>query len=145
VVTNEARRAACAASPGCDVEVAEAVPQKQGGSAKLWRGKRSRHVTLPVGIAQRLGGPRQCCGWSCEAVRTLHGSIIPHHEVEHMRQKFRVGGGRAQSLRADPVSARNSLSARVAGNEGKCLNRNDFSHFSGIVEQVFSTEMFAFP
>jgi hypothetical protein len=38
-VANQARRAACAASPGCNVEIAEAIPAKTGRPARFWRGR----------------------------------------------------------------------------------------------------------
>lgn len=65
----------------------------------------------------------------------LHGGVIPHHEIEHADEEMRVGRGRAQRLRADPAFGQElAQTLGVAGNEGKCLNRNDFSYFLGLVK-----------
>ncbi len=67
----------------------------------------------------------------------LHGSVIAQDEFEHAGQKMRVGGGRAQRLRADPgFGQKQAETLGVAGDEGKRLNRNDFSYFAGVVSAL---------
>ena len=83
-----------------------------------------------------LRGARKC----------LHGCVIAQDEIEHAGQEMRVGGGRAQGLRTDPgLGQEQAEPLGVAGDEGKRLNRNDFSYFPGIVNSAFSTGLFAFP
>ena len=67
----------------------------------------------------------------------LHGCVIAHDEIEHAGQKLRVGGGRAQRLRADAgLGQKQAQPLGVAGNEGQRLNRNDFSYFAGVVNRL---------
>ena len=59
---------------------------------------------------------------------------------------MRVGGGRAQGLRADPAFGQERAQPLgVAGDEGKRLNCNDFSDFAGVVNRLSQLVMFAFP
>ena len=34
--------------------------------------------------------------------KRLHGRVIAHHEIKHMRQESGISGGAAQGLRSDP-------------------------------------------
>ena len=55
---------------------------------------------------------------------------------------MRVGGGRAQRLRADPAFGQEQAETLgVAGDEGKRLNRNDFSYFAGVVNSFFIADV----
>src|SRR5579872_3537545 len=94
----------------------------------------SRHIALPFRIAQRLMGSRDIGRMKLRGLgEGLHGGIVPHHEIEHMRQKARVGGGAAQRVGSDPAFGQERTQPLgIAGYEGKRLNRNDFSHFPGI-------------
>ena len=68
------------------------------------------------------------------------------HEIEHAGQEMRVGGGRAQGLRTDPgFGQEQAQPLGIAGDEGKRLNRNDFSYFPGVVNRLFQRWPFAFP
>ncbi len=70
--------------------------------------------------------------------KCLHGCVISHDEIEHMSQKLRVGGGRPQRLRADSAfGQKQAQPLGLGGNEGQCLNCNDFSHFAGVVNRLF--------
>ncbi len=140
-VTNEARRAAFAAAPGRDVEIAEAIPAKAGRPVQLRRGGAHGTSRSERSCVQRLarggdGGRIELRGGR----ERLHGCVIAHDEIEHAGEKMRVGGGRAQRLRADPAFGQEQAETLgVAGDEGKRLNRNDFSYFAGVVSSALST------
>ena len=78
-------------------------------------------------------------GCSCEALAnafTVASSRM--HEIEHAGQKLRVGGGRAQRLRANSALGQEQAQPLgIAGDEGQRLNCNDFSHFAGVVNRLF--------
>ena len=51
---------------------------------------------------------------------------------------MRIGGGRAQGLRADSAFGQEQAQPLgLAGDEGKRLNRNDFSDFPGVLNRLF--------
>src|ERR1700722_17276340 len=75
----------------------------------------------------------------------LHGCVIPHHEVEHAGEKARVGGGMAQRLRTQPAFGQEQAQPLgVAGDEGKRLNRNDFSNFPGVSNRLLQERYLPF-
>ena len=55
-----------------------------------------------------------------------------------LARKSRVGGGGAQGLRANSAFGQEQAQPLgIAGDEGKRLNRNDFSYFPGVVNRLF--------
>jgi len=108
---------------------------------------RSRHVALPMRVAQHLAGGGDIGRVQFGSRRKrLYGSVIAHDEIEYMSQKLRVGGGRPQRLRADSAfGQKQAQPLGIGGNERQRLNRNDFSHFAGVVNRLFQQTGFAFP
>ena len=100
---------------------------------------RSRHVALPMRVAQHLAGGGDIGRVQFGSRRKrLYGSVIAHDEIEYMSQKLRVGGGRAQRLRTDSgLGKEQAQPLRIASNEAQRLNCNDFSYFSGVVNRLF--------
>ena len=97
-------------------------------------------------VTQRLTGRGDVGGLKLRcACERLYGGVIPHHEIEHMREKMRVGGGRAQRLRTDSTfGEEKAKTLRVAGDKRERLNRNDFSYFTGIVNRLFQRQCLPF-
>src|SRR5579863_7614889 len=94
----------------------------------------SRHIALPFRIAQRLMGSRDIGRMKLRGLgESLHAGIVPHHEIEHMRQEARVGSGAAQRVGPNPaLGEERTQPFGISGHERKRLNRNDFSYFPGI-------------
>src|ERR1017187_5045147 len=79
------------------------------------------------------------------ARKRLHGCVIAHHEVEHGSEKTRVRGGMAQRLRADSALGQEQAQPLgFSGDEGKRLNRNDFSYFPGILNGLLQSRCLPF-
>ena len=78
-------------------------------------------------------------GCSCEALAnafTVASSRITKSSTDG--EKMRVGRGGAQGLRTDSAFGQEQAQPLgVAGDEGKRLNRNDFSYFAGVVNRLF--------
>lgn len=63
----------------------------------------------------------------------LHRGIVSHHKIEHMRKKPWVCGGAAQRVGPDSAFGEKGTQAfRIARDERKRLNCNDFSYFPRI-------------
>src|SRR5580658_7418028 len=78
--------------------------------------------------------------------KSLHGCVIAHDEIEHMRKESRIGGGTAKRIGPDPaLGQERPQPLGVAGNERKCLNCNDFSHFPGIARGLSQEGYLPFP
>jgi len=94
----------------------------------------SRHVALPFRIVQRLmGGGNVGRMKFGSRGKSLHGCVIAHDEIEHMRKESRIGRSTAKRVRPDPAFGQERTQPLgVAGNKRKCLNGNDFSHFPGV-------------
>jgi hypothetical protein len=102
-------------------------------------GQRSRSTALPIRVPQRLASRGNVGGMKLRGgCERLHGRVIAKHEIQHMAEKMRVGGGRAQGLRTNPAfGQKRAQPLGVAGDEGKRLNCNDFSYFPGILNRLF--------
>ena len=138
VVADQARRAACAASPGREIEIAEAVPAKAGRPVAIWRGGAHGTSRSQSGSPSAWRAAAILVGMKLRGARErLHGCVIAQHEIEHAGEKMRVGGGRAQGLRADPaLGQKQAQPLGIAGDKGKRLNRHDFSYFAGVVSRL---------
>ena len=99
----------------------------------------SRNIALPMRVVQRLMGGCNVGGMKLRGGRErLYGCIVAQDEIEHAGQKMRIGGGRAQRLRADPAFGQERAQPLgIAGDEGKRLNCNDFSDFPGVLNRLF--------
>ena len=99
---------------------------------------RSRHVALPTGIVERLMGRSDVGGMELRGAReSLHCCVIAHDEIEHAGEESRVGRGVTQGLRTDAgFGQEQAQPLGIAGDEGKCLNCNDFSYFPGVVNRL---------
>jgi len=76
-----------------------------------------------------VGGVKLRSG--CEGFDSV---VIPHDEVEHAREKMRIGCGMTQGIWTNPaLSQKRPQPFGIAGNKGKRLNRNDFSHFAWVM------------
>jgi len=146
-VTNEPRRAAFAASPGRDVQITKAIPAKAGRPVGFWRGRvhgtsgsegssssTSRAAANGRGVefgSRREGG---------------YGRVIAQMKIQHAGEKMRIGGGRAQRLRADPAFGQEQARrSGVAGDERKALEPPRFQLLRGGCECALSLVVFAFP
>ena len=89
-------------------------------------------------VAERLAGRGDVGGMKLRGGgERLHGRVIAQHEIEHAAEKMRIGGGRTQRLRTDPAFGQEQAQPLgIAGDEGKRLNRNDFSDFAGVVNRL---------
>ena len=147
VVADEARGAACAAPPGLDIEVAEAIPAEAARTVKRWRGRAHGTSRSQCGSPSTWRAAAILVGCSCEALAnafTVASSRITKSSTRS--QKLRVGGGRAQRLRADArLGQEQAQPFGIAGNEAQRLNCNDFSDFAGVVNRLFQLIGFAFP
>ena len=106
----------------------------------------SRDIALPMRVVQRLMGGCNVGGIKLRGGRErLYGCVVAQDEIEHAGQKMRVGGGRAQRLRADPAfGQKRTQTFGVPCDEGEGLNCNDFSHFPGVVNRLFQLRYLPF-
>ena len=146
-VADEARGAAGGAAPDADIQIAQAIPAEAARPVERWRAARSRHVALPMRVAQHLPG----CGNVGRMQfrgrgKGLHGGVIAHHEIEHAEQE--IAGRRRQSA-ASPgrrlfrpgtgPAARDRRQRRTAPESQR------FQRLREGCEQAFSRDRFAFP
>ena len=96
----------------------------------------SRH--FQTWIVQRLMGRGNVsrmklrCGRKC-----LHGGVVAHDEIQHMRQESGIGGRATQGLGSKPAFGQERTQPLwIACDKRKRLNGNDFSHFPGVVSRL---------
>ena len=148
VVTDQARGAACAASPAPRSRDRRGNP---GKSRSVRRALARLAVTArraPSAGRSAPGAPRQCW-WGAAARRSANAFTVASSRSTKSSTLARNCGSAAAVRRVSgPIPDLGQEQAQplgVAGDEGKRLNRNDFSHFPGVVNRLFQLMLFAFP